>query len=81
MDKVDSAIAATEQAPQSMMQVQLPLGSGRPMVVALPTDFTDIEALQAIQGLLMAMDQMRAQRQAVTPSGILVPGKPTLVRQ
>ena len=82
MDKVDSAIAAAD-APQpvQMMQVQLPLGSGRPMQVALPVDFTDVEAVQAVQGLLMAMDQMRAQRAQQTASGILLPSKPTLVRQ
>jgi hypothetical protein len=78
-DPIDKAIAATEQQ-VTMMQVQLPLGSGRPMVVALPSDFSDVEAVQAMQGLLMAMDQMRAQRQVQTPSGIVLPNKPTLLR-
>ena len=84
MDKVNAAIVAAEQPVQqqvTMTQIQLPLGSGRPMIVALPTDFSDIEALQAVQGLLIALDQMRAQRAAATPSGILLPGRPTLVRQ
>lgn len=84
-DQIGAAIASTDAkdspAPQqvTMMQVQLPLGSGRPMIVALPNDFTDIEALQAVQGLLMAMDQMRAQRAVVTPSGIHLPGRPKLL--
>ena len=60
-DRVDAAIAAARgEAPKpEMVQIPMTLGTGRPFVVALPRDFTDMEALQAVQGLLMAMDRIR----------------------
>ena len=63
LDRVDAAIAAaTGEAPKpEMVQIPMTLGTGRPFVVALPRDFTDMEAVQAVQGLLMAMDAIRAQ--------------------
>ena len=62
-DAIAAAIAAAASAPATvdMAQVQLPLASGRPMVVALPKDFTDAEAVQAVGALLAAMGRIRAQ--------------------
>ena len=61
------------EQPVQMAQAQIPLPSGRPFVVALPIDFTDVEALQAVSALLMVMDQIRAQRPSsriVIPNGV-----------
>lgn len=66
-DPVDAAIAAAAAAAEQtvtvdMAQLDVNLFSGRPMRIALPIDFTDVEALQAVQALLIVMDQIRAAR-------------------
>lgn len=73
-NQIDQAVAATEQQ-VTMVQVEIPLPSGRPMLLALPADVTDLEALQGIGAYLVAIDRIRAQR---PKHGIVVPAGVTI---
>ena len=73
-DNVDAAIAAVaaQPVPVEMVHVPMTLGTGRPYAVDLPRDVTDMEALQAVQGLLLAVDKVR---QLAPASRLVVPGR------
>lgn len=74
-DKIAKAIAATE-APQEIdaMQVQIRLApNGRPAMIAVPKDITDMEWLSLTRAMLDVGDQLRKQRptsRLVLPQGV-----------
>lgn len=76
-DKIDGAIAATEAQPPAQALVEVPIriaSTGRLVVVSVPPDLTDAEALEWsawFTGTLVP--GLRAQRPA---SRLFVPGRP-----
>lgn len=76
VDPIDAAIEAVEAEPETMtvkMVVRdLTLMSGRPFRMAIPIDFTDTEAVQAVQMLLIGMQQIRDAVEQQSASGLVV---------
>jgi|GEM_PF-5429674 hypothetical protein len=64
--RVDAAVNAQPTVPEAqqveMVQVQIGLNSGRPAVVAIPKDITELELLSFFGQMLALGDQLRAQR-------------------
>jgi hypothetical protein len=73
-DPLDRAIAAAQTGPTEvtvrMRQVQLTLPGGRPALLAVPEDLTDLEALGLIGAVLQVRDQIH---NAQPRSRLLVP--------
>ena len=70
-DPLDAAIAAAESQVE-MIQVQVTLATGRPAIIAMPKDATDLEILSLVGQALMLGDKLRAMRPSsrlVLPNG------------
>lgn len=74
-DPLDAAIAAAEQV--EMAQLQVTLLTGRPALIALPKDASDVEILNLIGNILALGDQLRAMRPS---SRIIIPRPATAPR-
>jgi len=57
-DPLDAAIAAAESTIQ-MMQLQMALPTGRPIIFTLPVDVTEAEILAGVGAYLAAAQQVR----------------------
>jgi hypothetical protein len=77
-DKVGPAIAAVEQAEQTVTMQQLPpitiSSTGRPVLLSIPVDITDSEIAELCGWMLTGlMAAKRAERANTPASRILVP--------
>ena len=73
VDAVDRAIETAKPVVQ-LITVQGTLNSGRPCVISVPVDVTELELLSLLDGVLRIGDQLRARRLATVPGPrLLVP--------
>ena len=75
-DPIDAAIAAADKPTVQMEQLNVTIGStGRPLVIAFPTDMTEPELLEVVGWMATALRGHVNTNRAKTAGGrIIVPG-------
>jgi len=71
--RLASAPPAAPQQGVELTSVTLRLATGRPAIISVPTDASDIEVLSIINGVTQLADRLRAQRLQGPASRLLIP--------